>query len=212
MHRDGTISSSLDPGLLVQFLQRIADAKILSEPTLAMNNNQTANIFVGSRIPFITTSQSTPEGTLNQSFEYKDAGTTLKITPNINRLDKVVMKVELESSQIRPGEVLFGGFIIDTRQFNTELAVESGETIVIGGIRRESEAKSVRGAPILRHIPVVNLAFRKKDKKAETTELIAFITPTVLRDTEADTNATQNAADSLKSIEEWASGHSKGHE
>ena len=89
------------------------------------------------------------------------------------------MKVELESSQIRPGEVLFGGFIIDTRQFDTEVAVESDQTIVIGGIMRESDSKAVRRVPILGHIPVVNLAFRKKDNKRETTELIAFITPTV---------------------------------
>ena len=203
IHRDGTVAANIDIGLLVQFMQRHADTHILSEPTLVMNNNQTANIFVGSRIPFITKSQSTPEGTLNQSFEYKDAGTTLKITPNINTVDKVVMKVELESSQIRPGEVLFGGFIIDSRQFNTELAVESGETIVIGGIRRESDSEAVRRVPVLGHIPIVNLAFRKKDTKREATELIAFITPSVLRGGDSDREVTREAVDRLEVIQDW---------
>ncbi len=203
VYHDGTMDANFDVGLLVQFLKRHVDTRILSEPTLVMNNNQTANIFVGSRIPFITNSQLTPQGTLNQSFEYLDVGITLEITPNINQVGKVVMTVNLESSQIRPGEVLFGGFITDSRQFNTELAVESGETIVIGGIRRESEADSIRGFPVLGRIPILNLAFRKRDQKYETTELIAFITPTVLRDLDADLEATQDAASRLEIIGGW---------
>src|SRR5690606_572771 len=106
----------------------------LSDTTISMNNNIPGDIFVGTQIPFIKDSQTTPEGALNQSFEYKDAGTTMKITPNINDLDKVEMKIELEASQVRAGELLFGGQLIDTRQFNTNIAVNSGDTIVIGGI------------------------------------------------------------------------------
>jgi len=203
VYTNGTIAADIDLSLLIQFIQRHADARILSEPTLVMNNNEPANIFVGSRIPFITNSQATPEGTLTQSFEYKDAGTMLKITPNINELDKVVMKVELESSQIRPGEVLFGGFIIDSRQFNTELAVESGQTILIAGIMRESEADSVRRVPILGQVPVLKHAFRKRDTKLETTELIALITPIVLRDADAETAATRQTAGQLENINTW---------
>ncbi len=201
----GTIqgSANVDIGVLIQFLSRNATTRILSTPTLTMNNNEIGEIFVGSRIPFITNSQTTPEGSLNQSFEYRDAGTTLKITPNINELDRVEMEIELESSQIRPGEVLFGGFIIDTRQFNTEMAVNSGDTIVIGGILRESESKGVRRVPILGRIPILNLAFRKKDSKTEVTELIAFITPTVLRDADADTAATEDAIGRFPNIQEW---------
>ncbi|MCC6487646.1 MAG: hypothetical protein IT364_09115 [Candidatus Hydrogenedentes bacterium] len=205
VYDNGTINADagIDIGLLVQFLRRTADARILSEPTLVMNNNEPADIFVGSRIPFITNSQTTAEGGVVQSFEYKDAGTTMKITPNINELDKVEMKVELESSQIRPGEVLFGGFILDTRLFNTQLAVESGDTIVVGGIMRDSESDAKRGFPILGRIPIVNLVTRKKDTKYETTELIAFITPIVLRDSEAEAAATKDAAERVENIQEW---------
>ena len=190
-------------GILIQFLSRNATTRILSTPTLTMNNNETGEIFVGSRIPFITQTQTSPESSLIQSFEYRDAGTTLKITPNINKLDRVEMDIELESSQIRPGEVLFGGFIIDTRQFNTNMTVNSGDTIVIGGILREGESKGVRRVPILGRIPILNLAFRKKDSKTEVTELIAFITPTVLRDAEADAAATQDAIGRFPNIQEW---------
>ena len=205
VYHDGTISANadIDISLLVQFLRRHADTRILSEPTLAMNNNEEGKIFVGSRIPFITNSQTSAEGSLTQSFEYRDAGTTLTITPNINEFDRVEMKVKLESSQIRPGEVLFGGFILDTREFDTELAVETGDTIVVGGIMRESESEAVRRVPILGYIPVVNLVFKKRDTKRETTELIAFITPTVLRSTEADAAVTRESADRVDRIQNW---------
>jgi general secretion pathway protein D len=204
-YRNGTIqlNSGIDLSLLIQFLQRHADTRILSDTTISMNNNIPADVFVGTQIPFITNSQTTPEGALNQSFEYKDAGTTLKITPNINELDKVEMKIELEASQVRAGEVLFGGQLIDTRQFNTNVAVNSGDTIVIGGIMRESDAESSRGFPILEKVPVLNLATRKKDKKRETVELIAFITPEVLRSREEDAAATQAAAQELENINRW---------
>jgi len=201
----GTISGSanFDVSVLIQFLEREATTRIMATPSMTMNNNETGEIFVGSRIPFITESQSTPEGTLNQSFEYRDAGTTLKITPNINELDRVEMKIELEASQIRPGEVLFGGFIIDTRKFQTEMTVNSGDTIVIGGILREGESRGDRRVPILGRIPILKYAFGKKDRKTEVTELIAFITPTVLRDADADAAATKDALERLPNIQEW---------
>jgi general secretion pathway protein D len=164
---------------------------------MVMNNNKESKLFVGSQIPFIKESQTTPTGSLSQSFEYKDAGTTLKITPNINQGDNVSLKIELESSQAQPGQIVLGGQVIVSRTFSTELAVQSGETILIGGIMRESDSNAIRGIPILGQIPVVNIPFRKKDKSHETTELIAFITPTVLRTQMATRHATQRAAEQM---------------
>jgi type II secretion system protein D len=205
LYHNGTISatSNFDISLLIQFMERTVDAHILSEPTLVMNNNELAEIFVGAEIPFITRSLATPEGGLNQTFDYKKAGTTMKITPNINEQDRVEMKVDLESSQIRAGEVLFGGYILDSRKFNTQLAVNTGDTIVIGGIMRQNDSKAVHNVPILGKIPGLSLALAKHDKEKETTELIAFITPTVLRDSEADAAVTADAARRVLNIKEW---------
>lgn len=206
VYHNGTITanSEISVSLLMQFLRRNADTKILSEPTLVMNNNEPGTLFVGSRIPIIQDSQRSAEGSLTQSFEYEDAGTTLNITPNINQARKVEMKIELEASQIRPGErVQIGADIFDTRKFETELAVNSGDTIVIGGILRESEAENIRRVPILGYIPIANLVFRKKDIRRERTELIAFITPTVLETSDDDYAATREAADRVEVIEEW---------
>ncbi len=201
---DGTIKAgTVDISAIIEFLQRNANTRVLSEPTLTMNNNESANLFVGSEIPFITDSQTTPEGTKNQSFEYKNAGTTLNITPNINQDDKVVMKVQIEASQRRIGETLFGGEILDTRRFDTELAVNSGDTMVVGGIMRQTEADTIRRFPILGRIPILDLVFSKKDKIKETTELLAFITPRVLRTPDEDTAATENASQNADTINVW---------
>jgi general secretion pathway protein D len=203
---EGTIATSegLDLGLLMQFLRHNADTRILSDTTIAMNNNEAAKIFVGAQVPFLTKKQSSPEGAgITQDFEYKDAGTTLDITPNINTVDRVEMKIKLEASQIRVGEVILGGQIIDTRQFETNIAIADGDTVVIGGIMRESESDAVRAVPILGKIPVANLIFRKKDKKHEITELIAFITPTILRSEDSATIATEEAMKKLPNINEW---------
>ena len=145
----------------------------------------------------------TVEVGLNQNFKYRQAGTTLTFTPNINKLDKVVMSVNIESSKVRTGETLFGGAILDARRFDTSLAVESGHTMVVGGIIRNTESGAVRRVPILGHIPVLNFAFRKKDKRRETTELITFITPTVLRSGAEADKRTDKIIDSFDLIQEW---------
>ena len=203
IHRDGTISAGVDINLLIQFLQRTFDIRILSEPTLAMDNNYPATLFVGAQIPFITGTTVTPEGGRSETFDYKDAGTKLIITPNINEDNKVVMKVTLEATQVRPGVIILGGAVLDTRTFETELAVESGQTMVIGGIMREEESEVIRRVPILGYIPIINLLFKKKDTTHETTELVAFITASVLRTPRDDADVSRRVGKQLRNIEGW---------
>ena len=189
--------------LLVQFLQRHSDTRVLAVPTLVMNNNEPGDIFAGTEFLYPTTSQATPQGGVTQSFAPKTAGTKLKITPNINDIDKAVMKVELEASQIRAGEDIGGAPVIDKRLFNTELAVKSGDTMVVGGIVRNTDTEQIRRVPILGHIPVLGIPFRKKDSIHETVELVVFITPTVLRSSEDDLVATREIAEGLKTTKDW---------
>jgi len=194
----GALSAGLDINLLVQFLLRNFNSRVLSDSTLAMNNNYKSSLFVGSQIPFITGSVVGSEGSRTDTFEYKDAALVLTITPRINELDKVVLKVNLEATQVAE-EVILGGAVLDTRKFDTELAVESGQTMVMGGIMREQEGQQIRRVPILGHIPVISLLFSKKDTTNDITELVAFITPTVLRTSEDDMQATLATSEGLSS-------------
>jgi type II secretory pathway component GspD/PulD (secretin) len=99
--------------------------------------------------------------------------------------------------------VLFGGFILDTRTFDTEIAVDDGQTLVLGGIMRQQEVEHIRRVPILGHLPVLDLIFAKKDKLNEVTELVAFITPKVLRNVKDDWDATSEAGRKLEGVEGW---------
>ncbi len=203
IHRDGTIRGGIDINVLIQFILRNFDSRVLSEPALAMNNNYPATIFIGAQIPFITGTVFTPEGGRTVDYEYKDAATTLTITPNINKDNKVAMKVELEATQVREGVIILGGAVLDTRRFETELDVADGQTMVIGGIMRERETEHIRRVPILGYIPIVNLLFKKKDTVYEVTELVAFITPTVLRTSDEDAEVTRKAGEQLPNIKSW---------
>jgi type II secretory pathway component GspD/PulD (secretin) len=203
VHGNGIVGAELDISALVQFIARHFNTRILSDTTLTMDNNEEAELFVGAEIPFIEKSQITPEGTRADSFTYKPAGTTLKITPNINQEGKVVMNIFLEASQRRVGEVILGGEVLDTRRFDTMLAVEDGQTIVMGGIMREQEVEGTRGVPILKDIPFFRLVFGKRDTRQETTELVAFITPTVLRTRAEDEAATRKFTERLGGEHNW---------
>lgn len=197
-HGNGIVKASVDISALIQFMALRFNTRILSDTALMMENNKKGTMFVGAEIPFIEKSQITPEGTRADSFTYRKAGTTLTLTPKINEENEVLMNILLESSQIREGVVILGGQVLDTRKFDTMLRLQNQQTIVIGGIMREQELKGKRGVPILQHIPILNLLFRKKDTKNEITELVAFITPTVLRTTEEDDALTRETTEGLR--------------
>ncbi len=115
----------------------------------------------------------------------------------------MVTTIEIVSSQIRPGEVVFGGLILDSRRFETELAVDDGQTIVIGGIMRTEEAETVHRVPILGYIPILSLIFSKTDSQNIQTELIAFITPTVLTNRKSADDVTTKQRQKLEELQRW---------
>lgn len=166
--------------LLIQLLLKNSDSRELSKPTLTVDNNETGTIFVGSDVPFITDSQINTNGARNDSYEYREVGTRLDITPHINSKGQVVLEIDLGSSNIREGEQLFGGAILDRRTYSTQIALEDSQTLVLGGILGKIQRDVLRKAPILGDIPVICHAFRKTERLDEDTELVAFVTPQVL--------------------------------
>lgn len=202
VHKDGVLSANVSISALVQFMIQNFDSRILSDTTLTMDNNRPGRIFVGSQIPFIKNSQAV-EGTVNSTYEYKDAGTELKLTPIINLDNRVVMDIEMTASQARPGDIILGGQVLDTRNFKTMLAVENNQTIVMGGILSEQSVKNIRRTPILGYIPVLDWVFAKKDTEHQVTELIAFITPVVLRSAADDEAVTREAEEGVRGRLNW---------
>jgi general secretion pathway protein D len=182
--RSGVLDSTISLDLLIQFLRKTTDATVLAEPQINVADNELGKLFVGQQVPFIDRSQSTDVGALNQSFSYKNVGIILEVTPHINTSGDVALKVRAESSSIVPGQTLFGGAILDTRNFKTDLTVKNGETLVLGGIIQRQVSDTLRKTPILGSIPGLGWAFKKKDANRREVELMVFLRPKIVRSPE----------------------------
>ncbi len=179
--KTGILDTRINLDVLVQFLRKNTDSTVLAEPQINIADNELGKLFVGSQVPFISGSLNTDVGGRNDTFQYKDVGIILEVTPHINNSEDVALKIRAESSSIRSGETLFGGAIIDTRNFRTDLNVKSGQTIVLGGIIQKEQSNVTRKVPVLGSIPGLGWAFKKKDKVSRDVELMVFLKPKVTR-------------------------------
>lgn len=159
-------------------------AKMLSSPSLLVIDNHTASINVGDQIPVSvgnTVNNGIGGGTVT-SYQYRDTGLSLQITPSVNAGDLVTLTVDQNLSGI--GAEAYGStrnpsFI--QRQVSSKVAVKSGEPIVLGGLIKENTSNSNEGLPGLIDVPVARHAFGETVNKTERTELLVIITPTVVR-------------------------------
>lgn len=191
--------------LLIQLLMKNTESRILSEPALTVNNNELGNIFVGSEFPFRVNSQITDQGGSTVGIEYRKVGINLDILPHINTEGEVDMRIALENSKIREGETVDGQIIKDQRMFNTQVAVSSGATMVIGGILLEDSGKIERGVPILGSIPILKYVFGKSDKTKTVRELLVFITPEIISAPEDSDALLERSLEQMRRMEELGS-------
>jgi general secretion pathway protein D len=190
---NGTIS--LFDGDVQTTLAAIAtlkNTKILSRPHIMAADNQEARILVGSEVPIVTSQSDTNVETggnssILQNIQYRDTGVVVSVTPQVNSDGLVNMSVSQEVSQIiganETGDV--SGIVspsFTSRQAETTVIVQSGETIVIGGIINEKVDEIESGVPFLKEIPWLGQIFSSTSESTERTELIILITPYVIRD------------------------------
>ncbi len=186
---------AVDATVILQALQRDTSVRILQQPRVFTSDNKEAVFFAGQDVPFLTgetTGGSTGGGTTS-SFDQIQVGIGLNVRPRITRERNVAMEIEVLLSNVNTASTLnVGGSnnpTIDRRQTNTQITVKNNQTIVISGVRVESETKEKNGFPILGNIPILDLFFSNKNDVASTKELLIFITPTVVDNPdENDTN------------------------
>ena len=201
--RSGVLDSSISVDFLIQFLRRTTDATVLAEPQINIADNELGKLFVGQQVPFIERSQSTDVGALNQTFSYKDVGIILEVTPHINNTGDVALKIRAEASSIVPGQTLFGGALLDTRNFKTDLTARDGETIVLGGIIQKQRSDTLRKTPWLGSIPGLGWAFKKKDKVEREVQLMVFLKPKVVRTPEQARQLLEEIDRKMPTIKRW---------
>lgn len=156
-------------------LQTEGDAKIISTPRLITANQQQAEILSGEEIPYQEASSSGAT-----SVAFKKAVLSLKVTPQITPDNRLILNLVV--NQDKPGaEVLSGIPSIDTRQIQTQVLVNDGQTLVLGGIYQKSTRNDVTRVPFLSDIPILGHFFRYSNKETHQTELLIFVTPEIIK-------------------------------
>ncbi|HEY6227525.1 MAG TPA: secretin N-terminal domain-containing protein [Verrucomicrobiae bacterium] len=201
--RSGVFNSSLNLDVLIQFLRKNANAKVLAEPQLNISDNELGKLFVGAQVPIQTGTLRTDVGGVSSAFVYRDVGIILEVTPRINSSNEVVLRIRAESSSIRPGETVENQPILDTRNFRTELMVKDSETIVLGGIIQRERSEILRKTPGLGSIPGLGWAFKKKDQTSREVELMVFLRPRITRSPEQAHQLYLDTKNKTPLIQNW---------
>ena len=174
-------------GAILQALQRESAVNILSTPHIVTTNHRTARIVVGENRPYVISSRIT-EGydSLNatniKSYEYKDVGITLEITPHISQGGLIRLRVDSEFTKLIEDSAAGTPDTPTTAKRNaqTEVTTVSGDTIVIGGLIRDDTSRIENKVPLFGDLPLVGPLFRLQKDVTEKTNLLIFITPHVM--------------------------------
>lgn len=167
------------------------EARILSRPVVLAENNEEAEILVGSQQPFIQV-QQTQVGAVaqNQVVQYQDVGTKLTVRPTISTDGYVQLQLTQEVNQAT-AQVQFNAPVISTRTLKTRLLVRDSQTVVLGGLSSRERDKSSNGVPVLSSIPVLGVLFGQQSRTNTGTEFFLFLTPHIVRDDIDVTKLTQ---------------------
>nr|WP_170066728.1 type IV pilus secretin PilQ [Aliivibrio sifiae] len=171
------LGSNLLLDLELSALQAESKAEIISSPRLITTNKKPAYIEQGTEIPYLEASSS---GATSVSF--KKAVLSLMVTPQITPDNRLVL--DLTVTQDRPGQVVKTGtgeaVAIDTQRIGTQVLVDNGETVVLGGIYQHSLSNSVEKVPLLGDLPLLGVLFRRSSENIGKKELLIFVTPKVV--------------------------------
>ncbi len=188
---DGTISTGTlsSPAYAALFsLNYFEDAiNVLSTPQILTSDNEEAEIFVGENVPFISKRERdiTTSSTVLNSIERKDAGITLRITPQISEGDHVKLNIFQEISAVKDTteSILTSvGPTTTKRSTKTTVIVKDGHTVVIGGLMQETESTGVSKTPFFGDIPILGWLFKSKTIEKDKKNLLIFLSPHIVKE------------------------------
>lgn len=189
--------------LLLRALRGDSQSNILQTPSVMTLDNEEAEIKVAQEVPFITGQYASTgtnvgqTGSVNpfQTIQRQEVGEILKITPQINEGDAVMLKIEQESSGVTQGPSGAVDLVTNKRTISTTVLVEDGGIIVLGGLISDSALEGESRVPVLGAIPIIGELFKTRSGTKEKRNLMIFIRPTIIRDATAaaiETNAKYN--------------------
>ncbi len=179
------LASNILLDLELSAMQKENRGEVLSNPRVVTSNQKEATIEQGVEIPYLTASSS---GAVTITF--RKAVLELKVKPQITPDDHVIMDLSLKKDTVGQTIQLFGSLVpsIDTREVVTQVLVDNGETVVLGGVYEQTNSKQVERVPLLGDLPGVGALFRRTQDVDNKRELLMFVTPKILKDSLTVTN------------------------
>lgn len=183
----GVVDSDLTMAVILNALETQGNANILSTPSLLTLDNQEAFITVGQQVPFVTGSFTNTGGAGNvqnpfQTIERQNVGVTLKVTPQVNEGDSVVLDIVQEVSSVSTAQLLRASDVItNERKIETKVLARDGEIVVLGGLVKDDVQDSQQGVPLLSDIPFLGRLFRSDTVSVTKSNLLVFIKSTIVR-------------------------------
>ncbi|MCQ8233347.1 type II secretion system secretin GspD [Pectobacterium carotovorum] len=172
-------------GMLMTALSSNSKNDILATPSIVTLDNMEATFNVGQEVPVLAGSQTTSGDNVFQTVERKTVGIKLKVKPQINEGDSVLLEIEQEVSSVADAASSSStnlGATFNTRTVNNAVLVSSGETVVVGGLLDKSTNESASKVPFLGDIPVLGYLFRSNSQETKKRNLMLFIRPSIIRD------------------------------
>jgi general secretion pathway protein D len=201
-----TVNGTNVLGGLANFLETNGDANILSTPTLLTLDNEEAKIVVGQNVPFITgqyTSNNTSTGSVNpfQTVERKDVGLTLRVKPQISETGTVKLTIFQEVSSVDYTKASTIGLITNKRSIESNVLVEDGSVIVLGGLLSDTFSGTKSQVPGLGDIPGFGWLFRNESRTRSKANLMVFLRPIVVRDASATEALSNNRYQQMMGVQ-----------
>jgi general secretion pathway protein D len=185
---------------IINTLATEGKSKLLAAPYIIVSDNKEARIQVGQQVPIVT-SETFGSGTVapQRTIQYKDIGIILKVKPRINEGGLVSLDLTQEISDYSTIKLFSDetNIILEKTEATTTLVVQDGQTIIIGGLIRESIKKSKAGIPILMKLPIIGFLFGNIDDSAERQEIIILLTPRVVKNQKEARRITSEHVDDI---------------
>jgi general secretion pathway protein D len=201
---DSGISKVFSLGAQLDLLKQNGAAQILSKPSVLSTNNKESSIYVGRTQSILTQSQQSTQGSSNvlNNYSREDIGITLKVKPRLSSNNKVSLEIETTIEDILPGSGTSADRPTTTkRAVKTNAIVNHAETIILGGLIKSADGKSVTKVPILGDIPIIGRLFTSKGDSGSKVNVVIYITPYIIKKS-SDLSSLRRHLDELESIQQ----------
>lgn len=167
-------------------LQSSNDFNLISAPRILTQDNKKATINVGQVVPFATGGKLDAFGSPTVTFDYREVGIKLQVTPHMSRTGKIRMDVVQEIQEVTEylkqemAGVSFSAPVVSNRKVETTVTIPDGKTLLIGGLISKRTSDTMKGIPILKDVPLIGWLFRDKTKDETKTNIFVSITPKIV--------------------------------